>query len=113
MANINDTLRPKNRQILSTLYDLLRCYQANIEPNNLSHAVSHLTELLTAINASIGAMGSLIFWSADNDEYDSDKFKHDMFNIAYLLTQLEQVAHFAENERTNLNFQLQKQKSSS
>ncbi len=36
-----------------------------------------------------------------------------MLNIAYLMIQLEQVAHFAENERAKFNFQLQKQKSSS
>ncbi len=113
MANINDTLRPKNRQILSTLYDLLNSYQVTIDPCNLPDAKSHLSELLTAINAGIGAIGSLIFWSLDNEEYSSDLFKHDMLNIAYLMIQLEQVAHFAENERAKFNFQLQIQKSSS
>ena len=60
MANINDTLRPKNRQILSKLYNLLNSYQVTIEPCNLSDATSHLSELLTTINAGIGAIGSLI-----------------------------------------------------
>lgn len=108
MANINDTLRPKNRQILLTLYDLLNSYQVTIEPCNLTGAKSHLSELLTAINAGTGALGSLIFWSLDNEEYSSDLFKRDMLNIAYLLIQLEQVTHFAENERAKFNFQLQK-----
>ena len=59
------------------------------------------------------SFGSLIFWSLDNEEYSSDLFKHDMLNIAYLLIQLEQISHFAENERVKFNFQLQKQQSSS
>lgn len=31
-----------------------------------------------------------------------------MSNIAYLLIQLEHVTHFAENERVNIDLQLQK-----
>lgn len=31
-----------------------------------------------------------------------------MLNIAYLLIQLEQVAHFAENEKNNFHLQLEK-----
>src|SRR5699024_9548150 len=102
------TPRPKNGQIISTLYDLLRCYQANIKPDNLCHAVSHLTELITAMHAGIGAISSLIFWAVDNEEYKDDSFKQDISNIAYLLIQLEQVIHFAENERANINFLWQK-----
>lgn len=108
MAKTNDTLRPKNQQILSTLYDLLNSYQIKLDPCNLVDAKRHLSELLTAINAGIGAIGSLIFWSLDNEQYSSDLFKHDMSNIAYLLIQLEHVTHFAENERVNIDLQLQK-----
>lgn len=105
MANSNDTLHPKNgQQHLSTLYSVLKLYQADIAQTNLSTAESHFDELQQAISSGIGAIGNLMYWATESDNYETEQLKNDIRDIGYLFSQLEQVSQFAGRERSNLNF---------
>ena len=99
MANSNDTLCPKNGQYdLPNLLSVLNLYQADIEPQNLLHAKAHLEELRQSILWGIGAIGNLLFWASECEEYEEQQFKDDIRDIGYLLAQLKNVACFASNQ---------------
>ena len=99
MANNNDTLCPKNGQYdLSNLLSVLNLYQADIQPHNLLHAKAHLEELRQSILWGIGAIGNLLFWASECEEYEEQQFKDDIRDIGYLLAQLKNVACFASNQ---------------
>ena len=99
MANSNDTLCPKNGQYdLPNLLSVLNLYQADIQPHNLLHAKAHLEELRQSILWGIGAIGNLLFWTSECEEYEEQQFKDDIRDIGYLLAQLKNVACFASNQ---------------
>ena len=99
MANSNDTLCPKNGQYdLPNLLSVLNLYQADIEPQNLLPAKAHLEELRQSILWGIGAIGNLLFWTSECEEYEEQQFKDDIRDIGYLLAQLKNVACFASNQ---------------
>ena len=99
MANSNDTLCPKNGQYdLPNLLSVLNLYQADIQPQNLLHAKAHLEELRQSILWGIGAIGNLLFWASECEEYEEQQFKDDIRDIGYLLAQLKNVACFASNQ---------------
>ncbi len=99
MANSNDTLCPKNGQYdLPNLLSVLNLYQADIQPQNLLHAKAHLEELRQSILWGIGAIGNLLFWASECEEYEEQQFKDDTRDIGYLLAQLKNVACFASNQ---------------
>ena len=99
MANSNDTLCPKNGQYdLPNLLSVLNLYQADIQPQNLLHAKAHLEELRQSILWGIGAIGNLLFWTSECEEYEEQQFKDDIRDIGYLLAQLKNVACFASNQ---------------
>lgn len=109
MANVDHTLCPDDGQCLSTLYDVLNCYHPQITPCYLSSAERHMNELSSAITAGMGAIGSLIFWALESDDYQDEQLKNDMRHIGYFFTQLGQIALFAEQEQEHLNYQLLRQ----
>ena len=99
MANSNDTLCPKNGQYdLPNLLSVLNLYRADIQPQNLLHAKAHLEELRQSILWGIGAIGNLLFWASECEEYEEQQFKDDIRDIGYLLAQLKNVACFASNQ---------------
>ena len=99
MANSNDTLCPKNGQYdLPNLLSVLNLYRADIQPQNLLHAKVHLEELRQSILWGIGAIGNLLFWTSECEEYEEQQFKDDIRDIGYLLAQLKNVACFASNQ---------------
>ena len=99
MANSNDTLCPKNGQYdLPNLLSVLNLYQADIQPQNLLHAKAHLEELRQSILWGIGAIGNLLFWASECEEYEEQQFKDDTRDIGYLLAQLKNVVCFASNQ---------------
>ena len=99
MANSNDTLCPKNGQYdLPNLLSVLNLYQADIQPQNLLPAKAHLEELRQSILWGIGAIGNLLFWTSECEEYEEQQFKDDTRDIGYLLAQLKNVACFASNQ---------------
>ena len=99
MANSNDTLCPKNGQYdLSNLLSVLNLYRADIQPHNLLHAKAHLEELRQSILWGIGAIGNLLFWASECEEYEEQQFKDDTRDIGYLLAQLKNVVCFASNQ---------------
>jgi len=99
MASSNDTLCPKNGQYdLPNLLSVLNLYRADIEPQNLLHAKAHLEELRQSIQWGIGAIGNLLFWASECEEYEEQQFKDDIRDIGYLLAQLKNVACFASNQ---------------
>ena len=99
MASSNDTLCSKNGQYdLPNLLSVLNLYRADIQPQNLLHAKAHLEELRQSILWGIGAIGNLLFWASECEEYEEQQFKDDIRDIGYLLAQLKNVACFASNQ---------------
>ena len=99
MASSNDTLCSKNGQYdLPNLLSVLNLYRADIQPQNLLHAKAHLEELRQSILWGIGAIGNLLFWASECEEYEEQQFKDDTRDIGYLLAQLKNVACFASNQ---------------
>lgn len=104
MAKVDHTLCPEDGQRLSTLYDVLTCYHPQIPPNHLRCAESHMNELSSAITAGMGAIGSLIYWALESDDYEAEQLRTDIRDIGYFFAQLAQIALFAEQEKVQLRF---------
>lgn len=99
MANSNDTLHPENGQLdLPNLISVLNLYKADIPVEHLSQAEDHFEELRQSILWGIGAIGNLMFWACENEDYTEQCLKNDMRDIGYLLAQLRDVACFASNQ---------------
>ena len=99
MANSNDTLHPENGQLdLPNLISVLNLYKADIPVEHLSQAEDHFEELQQSILWGIGAIGNLMFWACENEDYTEQCLKNDMRDIGYLLAQLRDVACFASNQ---------------
>nr|WP_267363429.1 MULTISPECIES: hypothetical protein [unclassified Gilliamella] len=107
MANSNDTLRPKNGQLdLSCLFSVLNLYKSNIPVELLSQAEDHFEELQQSILWGIGAIGNLMFWACENEDYTEQSLKNDMRDLGYLFIQLRDLACFATNQMNLLNTKL-------
>ena len=107
MANSNDTLYPENGQLdLSNLLSVLNLYKADFPVEHLSRVESHFEELQQSILGGIGAIGNLMFWACENEDYTEQSLKNDMRDIGYLFIQLRDLACFATNQRNLLNTKL-------
>lgn len=99
MANSNDTLRPENGQPdLSSLLSVLNLYKADIPISHLLQASGHLEELQQSVQWGIGAIGNLMYWACESEDYPEQSLKNDMRDIGYLLAQLKDIACFASNQ---------------
>ncbi|WP_081298459.1 hypothetical protein [Gilliamella sp. wkB108] len=104
MANSNDTLRPENGQLdLSNLISVLNLYKSNIPTCYLLQAKNHFEELQQSILWGVGAIGNLMYWACESEDYTEQNLKNDMRDIGYLLTQLKDVAYFALNQINQLD----------
>lgn len=104
MANSNDTLYPENGQLdLSNLLSVLNLYKSNIPTSNLLQAKDHFEELQQSILCGFGAIGNLIFWACESEDYTEQNLKNDMRDMGYLLKQLKDVAYFALNQINQLD----------
>lgn len=107
MANSNDTLRPENGQPdLSCLFSVLNLYKSDIPVEHLSQAEDHFEELQQSILWGIGAIGNLMFWACENEDYTEQSLKNDMRDLGYLFIQLRDLACFATNQMNLLNTKL-------
>lgn len=99
MANSNDTLRPENGQSdLSSLLSVLNLYKSNIPPAQLPQALDHLEELKESIIWGIGAIGNLMYWACESEDYPEQSLKNDIRDIGYLLAQLKDIAYFTSKQ---------------
>lgn len=59
-----------------------------------------------AANLLIGvsAIGSLMFWSADNEDYSPDQAKEDMYSIGAMLMPLGEVVRALSDNAENASF---------
>ncbi|MCX8695544.1 hypothetical protein [Gilliamella sp. B2828] len=107
MANSNDTLHPENGQLdLPNLISVLNLYKADIPVEHLSQAEDHFEELRQSILWGIGAIGNLMFWACENEDYTEQSLKNDMRDLGYLFIQLRDLACFATNQMNLLNTKL-------
>ena len=104
MANSNDTLYPENGQLdLPNLLSVLNLYKSDIPTSNLLQAKDHFEELQQSILCGFGAIGNLMFWACESEDYTEQNLKNDMRDIGYLLKQLKDVAYFALNQINQLD----------
>lgn len=104
MANSNDTLHPENGQLdLPNLLSVLNLYKSNIPTSYLLQAKNHFEELQQSILCGFGAIGNLMFWACESEDYTEQNLKNDMRDIGYLLKQLKDVAYFALNQINQLD----------
>ena len=104
MANSNDTLHPENGQLdLPNLLSVLNLYKSDIPTSNLLQAKDHFEELQQSILCGFGAIGNLMFWACESEDYTEQNLKNDMRDIGYLLKQLKDVAYFALNQINQLD----------
>ncbi|VXD02890.1 conserved hypothetical protein [Enterobacterales bacterium 8AC] len=63
-----------------------------------------------SIVEGISAIGSLMFWAAESENYDADQAKADMYRLGEMLQSIARIAHGAMHAEENLASRLREKK---
>ncbi|OMQ23702.1 hypothetical protein [Serratia oryzae] len=76
--------------------------------------VEELRQVAVGIHDSIvegiSAIGSLMFWAAESENYDADQAKADMFKLGDMLHNIARMAQGAMHAEENLAYRLREKK---
>jgi hypothetical protein len=64
----------------------------NVDPNAAVAMYAVASEVEDSLLNGVSAIGNLMFWAAENDEYDGEQAKRDMFDIGCFLKHVSRMA---------------------
>ena len=64
----------------------------NVDPNAAVAMYAVADEVQTSLINGISAIGNLMFWASQNDEYDAEQAKRDMFDMGSFLKHVSRMA---------------------
>ncbi|MBM7342728.1 ubiquinol-cytochrome C reductase [Erwinia sp. INIA-01] len=88
-----------------TIYNDLRCAGFQDEdPHRLYEITNTANNAATNILIGVSAIGSLMFWSAENEDYSPEQAKEDMYSIGAMLMPLAEVVRALSDNAENARF---------
>ena len=88
-----------------TIYNDLSCVGfKNEDPQRLYEISNTADNAATNLLIGVSAIGSLMFWSADNEDYSPEQAKEDMYSIGAMLMPLAEVVRALSDNAENARF---------
>lgn len=88
-----------------TIYnDLSRVDFKGEGPQQLLEVANTADNAATNLLIGVSAIGSLMFWSADNEDYNPEQAKEDMYSIGAMLMPLGEVVRALSDNAENARF---------
>ncbi|MGA7586030.1 MAG: hypothetical protein WCB03_08380 [Rouxiella badensis] len=80
----------------------------SVQPENAKEMAQIATDVHDSIIEGISAIGSIMFWAGDNENYCDDQAKKDMQKLGDMLTNISRLASGAKTAQENLNYSLRR-----
>ncbi|MBK0001429.1 ubiquinol-cytochrome C reductase [Erwinia sp. S38] len=74
------------------------------DPQQLQEVANTASNAAANLLIGVSALGSLMFWSADNEEYSPEQAKEDMYSIGAMLMPLAEVVRALSDNAENARF---------
>lgn len=92
---------------MSLYNDLVRCeFDKGAAVDELKGIQSRTDEAVSDLLLGISAIGNLMFWAADSDNYPEESAKADMYRLGAMLGTVSEVARALNDNATNAAFLL-------
>ncbi len=75
-------------------------------PDDLKGIESRASDAMNDLMLGVSAIGSIMFWAADSDDYPEESAKADMYNLGAMLGRIGEVARALNDNATNAAFLL-------
>ncbi|EEW43473.1 hypothetical protein HMPREF0484_0484 [Klebsiella pneumoniae subsp. rhinoscleromatis ATCC 13884] len=70
-------------------------------PDDLKGIESRASDAVSDLMLGVSAIGSLMFWAADSDDYPEESAKADMYSLGAMLGRIGEVARALNDNATN------------
>ncbi|STT84679.1 Uncharacterised protein [Klebsiella pneumoniae] len=70
-------------------------------PDDLKGIESRASNAVSDLMLGVSAIGSLMFWAADSDDYPEESAKADMYSLGAMLGRIGEVARALNDNATN------------
>lgn len=90
---------------MSLYNDLVRCeFGKGAAVDELKGIQSRTDEAVSDLLLGISAIGNLMFWAADSDNYPEESAKADMYSLGAMLGRIGEVARALNDSAANAAF---------
>lgn len=73
-------------------------------PDDLKGIEIRASDAVSDLMLGVSAIGSLMFWAADSDDYPEESAKADMYSLGAMLGRIGEVARALNDNATNAAF---------
>lgn len=89
---------------MSLYNDLVSCKFDGCTPDDLKGIESRASDAVSDLMLGVSAIGSLMFWAADSDDYPEEGAKADMYRLGAMLGRIGEVTQALNDSATNAAF---------
>ena len=89
---------------MSMYNDLMRGEFGNCTPADLKAIQIRADNAVSDLMLGVSAIGSLMFWAADSDDYPEEGAKSDMYRLGAMLGRIGEVAQALNDSAANAAF---------
>ncbi|HBT3581885.1 TPA: ubiquinol-cytochrome C reductase [Klebsiella pneumoniae] len=89
---------------MSLYNDLVSCNFDGCTPDDLKGIESRASDAVSDLMLGVSAIGSLMFWAADSDDYPEEGAKADMYRLGAMLGTVGEVARALNDTAQNAAF---------
>ncbi|HBR4754316.1 TPA: ubiquinol-cytochrome C reductase [Klebsiella pneumoniae] len=84
--------------------DLMSSSFDGCTPDDLKGIENRASDAVSDLMLGVSAIGSLMFWAADSDDYPEESAKADMYSLGAMLGRIGEVARALNDNATNAAF---------
>ncbi|MEH5727355.1 ubiquinol-cytochrome C reductase [Escherichia coli] len=89
---------------MSLYNDLVSCDFDGCTPDDLNGIESRASDAVNDLMLGVSAIGSLMFWAANSDDYPAESVRADMYRLGAMLGHIGEVARALNDIAANAAF---------
>ena len=89
---------------MSLYNDLVSCDFDGCTPDDLNGIESRASDAVNDLMLGVSAIGSLMFWAANSDDYPAESVRADMYRLGAMLGHIGEVALALNDSAANAAF---------
>lgn len=89
---------------MSLYNDLVSCDFDGCTPDDLNGIESRASDAVNDLMLGVSAIGSLMFWAANSDDYPAESVRADMYRLGAMLEHIGEVARALNDSAANAAF---------